>query len=146
MKAVTNIHKTEPQSVRAYLEIMTTYRQREYDMVRSGHLRSVVILSFQVINELREEEEKSRNKKDADKKELKVTRVMANHPNMLSEKELHDITVVFRSLGRLVEVIACISIKNILESGVEEGTIVSAVGISVKTTNIKCDLRIWPRP
>ena len=114
-------------------------------MVRSGHLCSAVILSFQVINELREEEEKSRKKKDADKKELKVTRVMANHPDMLSEKELHDITVVFRSLGRLVEVIACISFKNILESGVEEGTILAAVGILLKTTCIKFDPRIWLR-
>ena len=82
---------------------MTTYRQREYDMVykivRNIFQISITLL-LQVINELREKEEKSKKKTTTQKTELKVTKVSASHPSMLSEKEVKDVTAVFRSLGR----------------------------------------------
>ena len=51
-----------------------------------------------------------------------VTRTMVCHPTMLSEKELQDVTMVFRSLGHNKDFEINIFII-ILESRLEEGTI-----------------------
>ena len=69
---------------------MTTWRQIEYE---------------KVLDEIRQQEEKKLRKKGvrSRRRELKVTRTMANHPDMLTENELHNVTSVFRSMEKNTE-------------------------------------------
>ena len=62
---------------------MTTYRQPEYE---------------KVIKEIKEAEDKKKRRRGERRRELKVSKMMTNHPDMLTDKELHKVTTVFRSL------------------------------------------------
>ena len=65
---------------------MTTWRQIEYE---------------KVLDEIRQQEEKKQKKRGVRRRRsLKVSRTMANHPDMLTVNELHNVTSVFRSMEK----------------------------------------------
>ena len=72
-----------PQLEALIRRIMTTYRQPEYE---------------KVIKEIKEAEDKKKRRRGERRRELKVSKMMTNHPDMLTDKELHKVTTVFRSL------------------------------------------------
>ena len=62
---------------------MTTFRQTEYEAITQ---------------EIREQEERMRKEENkTGSNDLKVSKTMANHPDMLTDKEMDCVTTVFRS-------------------------------------------------
>ena len=72
-----------------------------------------------VLREIREQDDRSRTKNGSKRGDLKVSKTMSNNPDMLTEKELHSVTTVFKSL----------------ETNSEDGTILPEVELDYQDTS-----------